>query len=110
MNFLIPTLMLWIINALLVMPLAQKWTLKAANIPQGADIKNLGEETQRKIKRILVRKYIIMDIIILGIAGFIGGLLGYFFVGVSFEAKGWPGMVAFILASFIGFSAKGGTV
>lgn len=110
MNFLIPTLMLWVTNALLVVPLAQKLTLKAANIPQGTDIKSVSEETQKEIARAFVKKYIILDIAILGIVGFIGGLLGYFFIGVSFEAKGWPGMIAFILASFVGFSTKGGTI
>jgi hypothetical protein len=36
--------------------------------------------------------------------------MGYFFIGVSFEKKGWPGMIAFILMSLIGFSIKGGAV
>jgi len=42
--------------------------------------------------------------LVLGTVGLIGGLLGYWFLGLSFEAKGWPGMIAFIGASFLGVS------
>ncbi len=110
MNFLIPTLVLWITNAFLVTPLAQKLSLQTVKIPSGTDTKSLGAETKKEIARVFTKKYVMLDICILGIMGFIGGLLGYFFIGVSFEAKGWPGMIAFILASFMGFCAKGGTI
>ncbi|MEI8348868.1 MAG: hypothetical protein WCI77_01840 [Candidatus Omnitrophota bacterium] len=110
MNFIIPTLILWVTNALLVIPLANKWTARQLNIAADTDVKTLPEEKRKEIERAFVKKYILTDIIVLGLVGLVGGLLGYFFIGFSFEKRGWPGMLAFILASFLGFTAKGGTL
>jgi hypothetical protein len=39
----------------------------------------------------------------MSIAGFLLGLItGYYFIGISLRTRDWPGMLAFIAASFIG--------
>lgn len=40
--------------------------------------------------------------IVLGLAGLIAGLIGYWFVGIALDLKGWPGMIAFIGLSLLG--------
>ena len=108
MNIFIPTLILWVTTALLVVPLAERLTFKKLNIASNVDIKTLPEEEQKKIEKVFTKKFILLDIVILGIVGLIGGLFGYFFIGISLDSKGWPGMVAFILMSFLGLGARGG--
>jgi hypothetical protein len=39
------------------------------------------------------------------VAGFLLGLVsGSYFIGISWKARDWPGMIAFIIASAIGSS------
>jgi hypothetical protein len=60
-------------------------------------------DEKSKVDEIVTRYYIATDVIILGLAGLLAGLLfGIYFIGVSFEKKGWPGMAAFIILSLIG--------
>jgi hypothetical protein len=108
MDIIIPTLIIWLISGLLVNPLAQKLTARQLNLTPGLDLKALPEEERKKVEKVFVQRYILTGIVILGIAGIVGGLLGYFFVGISWEKKSWPGMIAFILGSFLGFTARGG--
>jgi len=35
-------------------------------------------------------------------------VLGYWFIGISLKAQGWPGMIAFIGASFLGVGMRSG--
>jgi hypothetical protein len=47
--------------------------------------------------------YILVDVAVMSVAGFLIGLItGYYFIGISLRARDWPGMLAFIAASFIG--------
>jgi len=47
--------------------------------------------------------YILADVIVLGVAGVLMGLIsGYYFIGFSFKPKDWPGMIVFIISSLIG--------
>jgi hypothetical protein len=47
--------------------------------------------------------YILADVIVLGVAGGLMGLIsGYYFIGFSFKPKDWPGMIVFIISSLIG--------
>jgi hypothetical protein len=109
MNILIGTLILWILTALFVVPLAEHWTKKKLEEPQYAhlrvaDPEQLSEEQQAALRAIGVKNYIVADLLVLGIAGLIGGLVGFWFLGFSFKLEGWPGMIAFIGASFLGFA------
>ncbi len=47
--------------------------------------------------------YILADIAVLGIGGFIISLItGWFFIGFSLKPRDWPGMAAFIIATLFG--------
>jgi len=47
--------------------------------------------------------YILADVIIMGVAGGLLGLIfGVYFIGFSFKPKDWPGMIVFILGSLAG--------
>ena len=44
----------------------------------------------------------IVDMIVLGVAGFTAGCLGFFFIGFSLKPSSWPGMFALDLGCFMG--------
>ena len=145
MNFLniaIPTAMLWIVDGVIVVPLAQELArrkLGLAAVPvakpvpldKGVDTRGPraydggdggekhaygknptggilpSDETTRHFKQAFTLYYILVDVILLGGLGFLTGLFGFFFIGIAFKAKAWPGMIAFILASMTGYFLLG---
>ncbi len=105
-GILIGTAILWLLTALFVVPLTN-WSVARRMEAEGVSItaiEELPEDDKRRWEAIATGYYILWDVLVLGIAGFIGGLLGYFFIGISLEAKGWPGMLAFIGASLLGLT------
>jgi hypothetical protein len=66
----------------------------------------LDDAAKAELERLNTKYYIITDVIVLGVAGLIGGLLGCWFVGISFKAKGWPGIIAFVGLSLVGVSVR----
>lgn len=108
MNIIIGTALLWFLSAVLVRPLANYWLKRKLQEPaylhlQAAELSGQG---QAKLNGLATQYYILADVLVLGVAGFIGGLLGYWFLAFSFEAKVWPGIIAFILSSFIGLGLR----
>ncbi len=101
---LIGTAVLFVLNLVLVMPLTNVSVAHrlATDGIAAEQFDALPEEAKKRYQGIAVGYYILWDVIVLGAAGLIGGLLGYYFIGLSFEAKGWPGMIAFIAASLAG--------
>jgi len=62
-----------------------------------------GADKKKEAEAIPTGYYILADVLVLGVAGFLLGLItGYFFIGISWRAKDWPGMIAFVVASLIG--------
>lgn len=109
-NILICTLILWALSALIVGPLTNA-SLSRAMAAEGIDPETadkLSPEAQKHWEGLALRHSILWDILVLGIAGFIGGLFGYYFIGISFQVRGWPGMIAFIGASVLGVAISGG--
>ena len=107
-GILIGTAILWALTAVLVVPLTSLCLgrkMAAAGVV-AASLETLPDEEKARWRRVATNYYVLWDVIVLGTAGLIGGLLGYYFIGVSLEAKGWPGMVAFIAASFLGLAAR----
>jgi ABC-type long-subunit fatty acid transport system fused permease/ATPase subunit len=105
----IGTLILWGLTAILVKPLTI-YCVSRRMAAEGVTATAPEEQTvevKQYWSRVATQYYILWDVVVLGIAGFIGGLLGFWFIGISLEAKGWPGMIAFIAASFMGIAAKG---
>jgi len=108
-GILIGTAILWILTALIVNPLTN-WSVARCMVAEGIEPGSL--ETFPPEKKIYWQKkatsyFILWDVVVLAIAGFIGGLLGFWFVGVSLNAKGWPGMLTFIAASLFGVALTG---
>jgi len=108
-GIMIGTAILWVLNAVLVAPLTN-WSLRRRMVAEGVDPSSIGDLSSgqgARWKGIATGYYILWDVIVLGIAGFIGGLLGFWFIGVSLDLKGWPGILAFIGASLFGFALSG---
>lgn len=106
MNFtgiLIGTAILWGLTALFVIPLTEWFVSRRLQEPAYTHLKaeNLDESAQKELESLGTRYFILADVLILGIAGFIAGLLGYWFIGIALDARGWPGMIAFILTSVL---------
>jgi hypothetical protein len=108
LNILIGTTILWGLNALLVLPLTNYWVKRKLEEPAYAGLQGtaLAEQDQATLKDLATRAYICVDMLVLGMAGLIAGLLGYWFIGLSFQAKGWPGMIAFIGSSLLGVGLR----
>ncbi len=108
-GWVIGTGTLWVLNAILVAPLASAIARKSL-LKQGLPfsfneetMKELDEETKSRVHRIVTRSYILVDILILGGVGFLAGVLfGVYFIGFSLKREGWPGMMMFILSSLLG--------
>ncbi|MDZ7411900.1 MAG: hypothetical protein QXP01_00230 [Candidatus Hadarchaeum sp.] len=88
----------WIVGTLIL------WGLKAISVPFARTLAGRNaSDSEGGVDEIPVRHYVLADVTVLGIAGFLLGLLaGCFFIGVSFRARDWPGMIAFIAASLVG--------
>jgi len=56
-------------------------------------VDELTDEEKKYWKRIATSYYIVLDVIVLGIVGLVGGLLGYYFIGVK------PKFVDFLIAT-----------
>lgn len=105
-GILIGTGILWLLNLLLVLPLTNL-SLRRRMAAEGVaaeSMDGLPDEEQQRWKGVATGYYILWDVIVLGTAGLVGGLLGFWFIGISTEARGWPGMIAFIGASFAGLA------
>ena len=106
-GILIGTGILWVTNALLVIPITNCLVKNKLSTPAyahiGADMEAAAELPE--FNSLVTRSYMFVDALVLGIVGFLMGvILGWFFVGISFEAKGWPGLIAFVTMSMFGAS------
>lgn len=107
-GILIGTAILWIVSAVFVLPITNICVSRkmVAEGVEALSIDSLTNEQKKYWKGIATSYYILIDIVILGIVGFIGGLLGFYFIGISLELKGWPGMLAFIFSSYLGLLVR----
>jgi len=114
-NILIATGIVWLLSVLFVRPLTLHLLERKLSEPNYAhlrvnDPEELSDDQKKELASLATKCYILADVLVLGIAGFIAGLLGYWFIGISLEAKGWPGVLAFIFASFTGVAIRSGLV
>jgi hypothetical protein len=109
-GIILGTVVLWVLSAVLVVPLANLGVARrmAAAGVASRPFAELSDAEKAEWRRVATQQYILWDTLVLGVAGLIGGLLGYYFIGISTQAKGWPGMLAFIAASFLGLGMRGG--
>jgi len=104
-GILIGTGILWVLTAILVVPLTNYVVKQRLKAPAYAHVNGDMEKAAELpgFKTLVTTSYIVVDMLVLGTAGFLMGLImGWYFMGISFEARGWPGMIAFIVASIMG--------
>lgn len=110
-GIIVGTLILVILERVLVLPITNL-VLSRRMVAEGLQPAGFGQmpvEVQEAWKGRATNYYILVDVIVLSIAGLIGGTLGFWFIGFSTQLKGWPGMIAFIACSFLGLAIAGGT-
>jgi hypothetical protein len=111
-SWIIGTIILWVLKSLGTLPLAgflsrsreARYTPPTeSENPQSEEVASAGEN--KEVEAIPAGYYILADALVLGVAGFLLGLItGYYFIGISWKAKDWPGMIAFVVASLVGSS------
>jgi hypothetical protein len=109
-NILICTAIIWVLQTVLVSPLSAylaNWRLLRLSLPAYSkgevSYDDLPELEKSKVDDVSLSSFIIMDVAVLSLAGLLAGLLlGFWFIGVSFDKTGWPGMAAFIALSIFG--------
>ena len=101
LGLLIGTGILWVLNMLAVQPLAWYLTSRHRLNTAGVSVvEGAAEVTERAVD---TKMYIIADVLVLGVVGFALGLVaGWFFIGIAWESKSWPGMLVFIGSSILG--------
>lgn len=67
------------------------------------------KELQEKVKKHVEFYYVLYDVGALSIGGLFAGLFIGPWFGFSVGKLGWPGIISFIVFSFIGFTLVGGT-
>jgi hypothetical protein len=102
-GILIGTGILWVLTAIFVVPLSGWLVKNRLREPAFAHLnhENLDESATKELESLYGKYFILADVLVLGIAGFIAGLLGFWFIGIAWKAKAWPGMIAFMLTSII---------
>ncbi len=111
-NIFICTLIMWGLSSIAVTPLAKRWFTNAlvAN-PALATIGNpesISNDMHPEIQKLYNINFIKADVFVMGVAGFIAGLAGFPLIGFAWKANAWPGMIAMIGLSFLGFHLTGG--
>ena len=119
-GLLIGTAVIWALTYLIVMPISEFLTNRriakptdVIYLPQKTgtiDSKSLEEIITSRTndypfrkERIYNRIFIITDVVVLGIAGFLMGfMIGWYFIGITWKARSIPAMLTFIGLSFAG--------
>jgi len=109
-GILIGTGILWGLTVLVVLPVArliQRHWLVPALSSTSQDQSN----KEGKVPfggSISPSAFMIADVLVLGVAGFLLGVTtGWWFVGLAFQRYHWPGLLAFVGASWLGAHLAG---
>lgn len=108
-GFVIGTGIIWLLSALFVEPLARALTRRSKGLQSALD----GESgtaltSESATEEISLGSFILADVMVLALAGLLLGLvLGWVFIGITWHARNWPGLIGFIVASIIGSAIHG---
>jgi len=100
-NIFLGTLILYALNLVFVRPLAGFFLRRRARLRMAELAGAAPEEVQREVNTMATIAFILADVLVLSIGGSIAGLTGHPFIGITWSAKAWPGMLAFIATSFL---------
>jgi len=116
---LIGTAVVNVLGLLVIAPLAKRWCQLLINRMQSASAKApqpgkflykplMGkanyipvEMAQKQVNHLSRSCFMVLGIIVLGVAGFVFGLFGLVFIGVPLVRGALPGVLAFIAMSFL---------
>jgi hypothetical protein len=106
MDFPVGTLILWGVTSLIVQPLAQYWAQRRLAQPAYVYLGsagNLDEAAKAKVDSLNRECFVMTHVLVLGALGFMAGLaLASPLIGIAWQRKYWPGIIALIAASFVG--------
>ncbi|HEX9745370.1 MAG TPA: hypothetical protein VGB30_08075 [bacterium] len=110
LGILIGTGILWLMDLILVRPIVNAMVsgrMRSEGVfPE--DLEGMSGGDIAYWQRVHDQIFIVVDVIVSGIAGFIAGFgFGMTLIGMSFTRTGWPGMLAFIGLSFLGAYMSG---
>lgn len=93
-TFLIASLILSVLEMWVVAPLA------VSRLRRRIAVQGMPEDPAVTVK--LARSvYIRTDVLVLAVAGVVAGLFGHWFIGISLRWRGWPGVLTFMVSSFV---------
>jgi len=93
-TFLIASVILTALEMLVVSPLA------VARLRRRIAMEGTPADSSAGLK-LANRVYIQTDVAVLAIAGLVAGLFGHWFIGITLRKRGWPGMLCFMISSFV---------
>ena len=97
-KIMIARVVLWMLDALLASPMA--YFLARCSVARLA----ANDECARSaVVTTSSGSYVVASVLVFGAAGLLVGLAGYCFIGFWMRVKAWPGMLAFLALSFLGF-------
>ena len=109
LGILIGTAVLWGLGLLVVNPIAKYFTNQTIAQEYAGGMGGSDQAAiSSRVNSLFTRNYIITDVIVLSVAGFLMGILaGWFFIGISWNWRSWPGLIAFIGLNVLGSTIHG---
>lgn len=104
LGIVIGTGLLWLLGFFVVRPLT-KMLINRQLAPQPAygDLVQDENGLSQKAESLFTKTYIMVDVGVMAAAGLLMGLItGWYFIGLSWKARDWPGLIVFIGLSFLG--------
>lgn len=108
LGIVIGTGLLWGLTFIFVLPLTHILLQRKLAQPAYAHLNGteLSKESEAKLDWLQTRCYMLGDVLVLFTAGLILGLLGHAFVAFATRWASWPGVIAFVSASFLGVTIR----
>jgi hypothetical protein len=107
-GIIVGTIVLWGLSFFVVKPvsamLLSRYLAKPENTRFAAT--DLVEQDRAAVERVALRFHLAASVCVLGAAGLLGGLSGFYFLGFARRGADWPGLVAFMTASFAGLAVR----
>ena len=107
-GILLGTLCMWALQLAVVAPLTAALVRHRLGRPAYVHLSGTGlsEDLRAQFQSLQSGCFIVVDVIVLALAGLALGLMGFWFIGFARKANAWPGVLAFIAASFIGLTLR----
>ena len=100
-NILVATAILWGLNAIAVIPLTKMMLRRKLSQPAYAKLAMMAPDAaQAEAGKLATRTFIMVDVMVMFVAGALAGLAGFPLIGISRSLKSWPGMITLIVVSF----------